>query len=438
VAQPTDSTYSVQASPIRAGFFAGGAFAGAINVADAVAAGSMQVNASAFAGAVVAGDGVAGGAMVGAAGLPSWVSALPLMEWYGIPNTQLSSVTPVPTPSGNLGPRGKIEAWNGATLKRSGSVYMLGAAGGHRDYGGNEVNAIALNTETPQWVELCPPTPNNLILADGNNGAQWYLDLKPSCTHTYHATQFIDSLNRMMVFNSPGYNGPGGTWPPPATPPWTLNGLSFSFNVATGQWDAPTYVAATPATGDFTSCLCVKHPVTNDVYYSMGTNGANGWWRWNAATNTWTDLPGASRSTWFCGAAVDPVRNRILTVGGYPVETDARVFDLDGIGLAATFGGLGQTELRKAEQYTSCVYDEALDCYWALYIVKDAGGGPIGSKLLRIDAATWFVEAPVTTGLVIGARPNGFHNALQYVPELRGITLADDFNGTVKFMRTAL
>ena len=96
--------------------------------------------------------------------LPAWVAALPLWQWHEIPNTALSSVEPSVRPLGITGPRSKIDAWCGATLKRKGSVYMLGAAGGHGDYAGNEVDALQLNVATPQWVELRGPTPNTDII----------------------------------------------------------------------------------------------------------------------------------------------------------------------------------------------------------------------------------------------------------------------------------
>ena len=88
--------------------------------------------------------------------LPAWASPLPLWEWYEIPNTALSALDSslgivTGNPPGITGPSSKITAWCGATLKRQGSVYLLGACGGHGDYAGNEVDALALNTDTPQW-----------------------------------------------------------------------------------------------------------------------------------------------------------------------------------------------------------------------------------------------------------------------------------------------
>ena len=167
---------------------------------------------------------------------------LPLWQWHEIPGTALASVEPAVRPLGATGPRSKIDAWCGASLKREGSVYMLGAAGGHGDYAGNEVNALVLNTASPKWVQLRAPTVN----ADIINKTQFYLDSRPSATHTYYATQFINSLNRMIVFASPGVDGSF-----PAAPsdfPYLGSRRSFSFNADRSDWDGPDFVAQYPGT----------------------------------------------------------------------------------------------------------------------------------------------------------------------------------------------
>ena len=173
--------------------------------------------------------------------LPAWVAAQPLWKWFEIPNTQLSTVDPLPRALGVIGPRGKIDAWCGASLKRSGSVYMLGAAGGHADYAGNEVNALVLNAQQPHWTQLRAPTPNTEIVGS----TQFYLDGRPSSAHTYYATQFIESLNRMIVFASPGINGQIFPQPPPEFK-YVGSKRSFSFDLELGDWDHPEFIDSFP------------------------------------------------------------------------------------------------------------------------------------------------------------------------------------------------
>lgn len=354
--------------------------------------------------------------------LPLWVSSLPLWQWYEIPNTALSSVEPSVRRLGVTGPESKITTWNGATVKRKGSVYMLGAAGGHGDYAGNEVDALALNVATPKWVELHEASKNSDII----DKAQFYLDNRPAATHTYYTTQFIDALDRMIVFGGGGLNGLG--FPkPPADWPYFGSRRSFSFNMATKEWDSPDYVAQYPGDGDATAALAVKHPVTGDFYYSRsyGTR----WYKWTQSTNIWTKLPGVSRSIWYAGAAIDPLRNRMLIVGGYTPMSPV-VTNLDGISIATTFKGLG-ADVLKVGNYPGVIYDEVNDNYLVVY------NSDTSIKLYRVNASTWEVDVPITTGSTPAARPNGIQNSAQYVPELGGIVIANSYRGNVYFMRTS-
>jgi hypothetical protein len=319
------------------------------------------------------------------------------------------------------GPRSKIDAWCGATLRRQGSVYMLGAAGGHADYAGNEVDAIALYDESPRWVQLRAPSAS----ADVLNEVQFYLDNRPAPTHTYSATQFINRLNRMVVVASPGLLGPFPA--APAGYPYTGDKRSFSFNYAAGDWDAPGYMAVFPGNGDFTACICAKHPYTDDIYYSRSYS--DGWYRWTSAYNRWDKLSSESRGPWYAGSAIDPRRDRMLIVGGWsPLPPELRA--LDGKRISATFGGLGAAALTVGSS-PSVIYDEVND----IFIVGYNANGVI--NLLTVNAATLAVTTPTLTGPTPGARTNGMQNAMQYVPELRGVVVANSHTGNMYFMRTA-
>lgn len=353
--------------------------------------------------------------------LPAWVAGQPLWQWFEIPNTRLAALDPVPTPLGINGPRSKIESWCGAGLKRVGSLYILGAAGGHGDYAGNEVNALALNVDIPAWVQLRAPTQNVDII----NRGQFYLDGRPAAAHTYYATQFIDSLNRMFVFPSETLLG---SFPePPTGYPYLGSSRGFSFNLGTEDWDHPDYVAQFPGSGDWVACLCVKHPATGNVYYSR--NYGNGMYRWNAASNTWTKLSGPSRNPWYCGGAIDPRRSRMLVVGGYSL-TPPQVYDLNGIAQSRIFGGLGTGPLTVGG-YPGVIYEEVLDRFLVFFNSNGA------VEVLSVDAATFSVSKPTVQGVVPVARINGIQNSVQYVPELRGVVMANQHYGNVLFMRTS-
>ncbi len=358
------------------------------------------------------------------ASLPTWVSNLAIWQWYAIPNTALSSVDPNPIPPGVTGPSSKIVAWCGAALKRQGSVYMLGAAGGHADYAGNEVDALQLNTASPHWVQLRPPSATNMII----DASQFYLDLRPSATHTYYASQFINARNRMLVLPSGAMDFAGGLPAPPAGWPYPRGGgYTFTFNMATNDWDAPDYVPVYTGGGDPTACLVAKHPTTEDIYYNRY---GQGWWKWTQSANTWTKVNNNNSGAGnYAGAAIDPTRNRMLVVGDYSGGYPPHVLDLNGNDVPVSFGGMGGGALTMSG-YPGVVYDEASDRFLVVY----NSGGSV--RVLRVHPSTWVVDQPATTGSTPAARQNGIMGSVQYVPELGGIVLATTYNGNVYFMRT--
>jgi hypothetical protein len=357
--------------------------------------------------------------------LPTWVSNLSTWQWYQIPNTALSSVPPNPVPPGATGPQSKIVAWCGASLKRQGSVYILGAAGGHADYAGNEVDALQLNTATPRWSQLHASTPQSQMI----DASQFYLDYRPSATHTYYASQFINARNRLLVMPSGGMDYASALPPPPSGWPYPRGGgYSYSFNMATNDWDPPEYVSFYSGGGDFTAALCTKHPITEDIYYNRYPAG---WWRWNQASNTWTHVNGNNNPAGnYSGAAIDPTRNRMLVLGSYSGSYAPSVLDLNGNRLTVSFGGLGASALTLGP-YPGVVYDEGSDQFLVIF----NSGSSV--KVRRINPSTWYVDEPTTTGTAPAARQNGIQNAAQYVPELGGIVLANTYSGNVYFMRTS-
>jgi len=360
--------------------------------------------------------------------VPAWVSNLPYWQWYQIPNTALQSVQPnPPLPLSGSGNECKITCWNGATLKRQGSVYLIGAAGGHNGYFGNEVDALTLNTDTPHWVQLVASSPPSTWISN----VEYYLDYRPAAVHTYWGTQFIDARNRMLIMPSTNYisplvpDAPAG-WPYVGDP-----GYLISFNMNTNQWvdarDPEIANVRYPGGGSYWAAMTVKHPVTEDVYYNRANGG---WYRWTEATNTWVKLSNNTQNGNYRGAAIDPVRNRMLLVGSYEGTYGPEVRDLNGNLLSVTFSGLGTSALTVGN-YPGVVYDEANDTYLVFHNTGSA------IDMLRVNASTFAVDRPALTGPLPAPRENGIQNAVQYVPELGGVVIANDYFGNVFFMRTA-
>ncbi|MGA2260987.1 MAG: Ig-like domain-containing protein, partial [Acidobacteriota bacterium] len=323
---------------------------------------------------------------------------------------------------------------------------MLGAAGGHADYAGNEVDALRLNTETPAWEQLHAPTPTNQVY----NNTQFYADSRPACTHSYYSTQFIDSLNRMIIFASPGLGNPA-QWPDPPTGwPWGTGdqGYSFSFNLSINEWDgpypnnSPQYIPQFPGNGDFTAALCVKHQVTEDVYRDQ--NGA-GLWKWSKATNSWSQYSGDIAAN-YTAAAIDPTRNRIFIVTGY--HAGPGVWDLTTKDwVSVTYGGLGISVLTQTGGnfgYPGLIYDEANDCF--LFFYRDNAALLAVIRISNLGGNTWNVDIPTMTGTVpdlpeeAGSRgkTGAILNGVQYVPELKGFVIATKYADNVYFVRTSM
>lgn len=367
--------------------------------------------------------------------LPLWLqtadggSLPPLWKWVDVPASNLSSCPPTwagpgTVPPGIYGPRSKIDAWCGATLKRSGSVYLLGAAGGHGDYAGNEVNAIALSDDAPSWVELRPSS----VYADMLTDAVAYLDYRRAATHTYCSTQFDQVNNRMLIVCDGGMDT--GLLPAPDPGwPWqrSINRPLMAFDLGTKDWLAPGTLAAIPANVGGTDGMCCAKPDGTEIYAA-----GLGWTtiqRYTVATNTW-DAIGPSGYIVGHGSAMDPDRNQILIVGLDVGSSTPRLFDITaGANLSVSWGGLGPTPIQA--KYAGAVYDEEN----GNYLVATNSGSVI--ELYRVNPDTYVIDAPTVAGTKPAARLWNMHNAMQYVPELRGIVLANSYTGNLKFMRTA-
>lgn len=361
----------------------------------------------------------------GGGGLPSWVSALSLWQWYAIPNTNLSGIVPSPQPPGS--PSAKVDAWNGGALRRSGSWYVLGACGGHNDYAGNEVNAIQLNSETPTWTQKTTPTISSLCY---NAGTQFYGDYQPAATHTYYATVYSDATDQMIVMPSPGLGltigvSPPGGWPYPNDSSY----LPFVYNWNAG-WKDPRdgdYPAGYPGSGDWTACMVAKNPSTGLIYYRR--SGGSSLYTFNPSTGAWATV-GSNWSQDYCGAAVDPTRGRMLVAGNYDQNIQPKIRSLStGADLGLSFTGDTSPFVTISP---TILYDEANDTY---LLIRNSGGSII---VRRVTAGGLVIDTPSMTGTPPAARTNGVYGAAQYVPELKGFMIHASYSGSVYFVRTAL
>lgn len=87
---------------------------------------------------------------------PSWFMAMGEKTWFAVAaSATVDAVKPTPNPGGNI--VGVMNAWGGGVIDTLRYELQLPAQGGHADYEGNEVYALALNVETPGWQRHTTP-----------------------------------------------------------------------------------------------------------------------------------------------------------------------------------------------------------------------------------------------------------------------------------------
>ena len=394
-------------------------------------------------------------------GTPAWLAGKPLNQWFEIPGTALSSCPP--SQGAQYGsPAAKINVWNGAALRRTDSVYLIGAAGGHGDYGGNEVNALRLNVDSPAWVELRPST----VLADMVDMAGVYLDYRCAAVHQYNGLQFVNQDDRLAVMP---YSGMGPSGLPDASESWQalypagrmMRSFSavnwFGYN-AGNDWDVAQIAASTSTpregyyrnapsnypSGPWGNMRC-NDPLTGDLYTG---DSAFGLWKWTRATNTWSLVSsGAFRSAYGGAICLDQVvRNgesylRLLVVaqgaetfqGIYRIDTAAKLSGVMGLE-----SGSQPWSVLTGGSYHAAVYDEHNDRF--LVFMNGADGNFAQYEVKYVTPTTYritkisLVAVSGSTVPNVTAR-NGIHNSIQYVPELKGLVVADQYSANVHFMR---
>lgn len=364
--------------------------------------------------------------------LPSWAASLPVMQWTSV-GTSLQSVQPNPLPPTPNNPVMKLYAWNGIACNRSLSrLYAQG--GGHGDYCGNEVDTIDLAVDSPAWVQRCPPTYGSSNIY--NDPAAYFADYRPSPTHTYYSFVHSHKVGCAFVMTTRGMNA-GGLPAPPGNWPYVNNAeLNPAFSDAAGDWEKANVHLfdnyPIQAGGDWTAQTVMVHQITGDVYFNRPNHFT--YYKFDpskAAGTQWTLLSsGQGNTQGYAGAAIDPIRQRILIVGNFGSDRDPQIRNLSNYATqSVSFTGLGASALRCKEP--SVVYDEYLDCFWVVRLDGSA------VRLLKVDAETLDVTEPATTGTTPIAPDNGIQSKANYVPALKGIAFVNRYDQQVKFLRTA-
>lgn len=337
---------------------------------------------------------------------PAWRRGIKAWHWARIPGSDLSSVSPaVPVP-GNL--RNRIDAWNGLAADRRRSRLYSAGNGGHADYAGNEVYEIDLSVDAPRWVMLREPTvPENIVASSASKGIHndYYLDGRPSSTHTYYALNYLASRNAIFKFGSGSIWGSGNE----------RNWKTDAFSMAANDWmPAGTWPDVVPGTRkDSTGASICMNPSTEEIYVA-----ALGLRRFDPRTGTFTRLEGRwpqnATAAYTRACAVDTRRNRIAYFGdAYRVPTGGLVYDIASDSfIRIDFTGDGVAELT-AKGSNFAWYDPRLD----RFLLKSQ----VASNVYAIDPDTFVSTLVKTTGGedMPNAR-NGVHTRWQRLPALGG------------------
>ena len=211
-----------------------------------------------------------------AATAPAWFTAQTAGTWNGVATTGTpDAVKPSPEPFvgfSTLHAR-SLTSWSGASVDQARREYLLTANGGHADYPGNEVYALALGLETPAWRRLIDPTPNAQMPQSPpafNEGDGLYNDGRPRSMHNCFQ-KFANGkvwmgvqnsvtsggggdYNRVLAFNreysallaADGTRGTGGTgsplaWTAANIGPWELYTGSSGWNSSAGAFGKQLY-----------------------------------------------------------------------------------------------------------------------------------------------------------------------------------------------------
>lgn len=150
---------------------------------------------------------------------PAWFLSMTDKTWA----TPVTNTLDAVKPAGEFGSHSAIcTAWSGFCVDQDRGEYIAAANGGHTDYGGNEVYAVAMRQASPAWVRLTDPS----TLTGGTQGTNTkgdYGDGNMRSVHGWHRACFGNG--RVWY---PGMDGmyQNGAW---STACWSFDRTSLAW-----------------------------------------------------------------------------------------------------------------------------------------------------------------------------------------------------------------
>jgi hypothetical protein len=352
---------------------------------------------------------------------PAWLRGIPVFQWVELPSLSASSELPNPRAPGIVGVAAVTDAWGGGALRQNGSYYIL-HGGGHGDYAGNEIYALQLSLDDPQWTRIWGPTPNSEIVPD----QYYYNDSPPSpaSIHSYYSLAFNDQDDFFMRFMRGQYLIPAFTH---GIDGIKWGGTSWEQNQENSIWPL------SPPGYNYANGQCKDS--SGNVYL------VNSWKRfvWNRQANSWSVAKGNSPyAVQGSGCCYDSRRNVIWSFGGSYGGGSVRAgqayrwnLSSNSESLILLTGNYADSIDGLHANWSGAVYDPVADLVFVM-----TGDGYIYS----FNPSNYDAERVITTG---GPLPNTTTSSaiapwgkLQYAPELGGVVIQPTWKSPTFFMRT--
>ncbi len=363
--------------------------------------------------------------------LPAALADLPLNEWRDVSLNTMQSQDPCEDPPcawwGGEGPKGILNDWTGGAYasgegELGGLVYF---GGGHNGYYGNEV--YFFDFASLMWERRGEPTdgqvPGDKTTLGGDEFCRFW-DGKPVSMHTYDMPFYDPIQNRFWLAIVSDFAAPL-----PGFPEGCSSKLSAFFDLSTNTWgdsttDSTVGKVFTASAWDDASSLAWFTDYRSKQTHSF-----------DPVTEEWKSYPGWTVNTLDALAAVDPVRNLLVTAAFRGDSKDLAIIDLstpDVPAYLATTTGDKEMEVggnhgfEWAPQLGGFItWRAGLD----LFLLTPPDGDP------KIEPWVW--TRIVATGEVPDMPMSGPYSKFQYVPELGIAFVASHYAGPVSAIRLA-
>jgi hypothetical protein len=201
-------------------------------------------------------------------------------QWVALPSLSSSSVLPSPALPGSV--VNVTNAWCGATVRPTGSYYLL-HGGGHADYSGNEIYALKLSDDSPQWSRVMGPTPSTEYILPLTS-LTWASGTVTGTIGTNFPTGLITSSIAVSGCTPAGYNLNPVTGTitaahtftyPLASNPGTCTVLGNLIDTSFYYWDGPGSVSnlTNPSPSPIHTYHLLQYLASQDTFLRFGRAG---------------------------------------------------------------------------------------------------------------------------------------------------------------------